>query len=372
MTREADNSFRLLAAKYLRRHHRKLAAQVARLREPDDVERVHQARVAARRLRAALQLFADAFKARQVARWRKALRGLLKALGPARDLDVQIETVRGILDRTGDRELRLGIQRLLLRLTQQRDAMQRRVVKATDRFEKSNTVARMGSALKAATAGIPRGTALGSPQVFARTRNAIAARVRELIAFQACLANPQAAEQQHEMRIAAKHLRYTMEASSAAYGRELTPVITQVKRLQTLLGDLHDCDVWVADLERFVEQERRRTEVYFGHDWPFNLLRPGIEHLIAERRRERNALFGAVVRHWNRMEQRGQWGQLLQLLEQRAAPPPAATDTEALQPETAQDSRHAPTEAQGTESDDTLRPANGSVQPRTPPQRRSA
>ena len=60
-----------------------------------DVERVHDMRVATRRLRAALELFEPCFPRK---RWRKALRrvkALADALGERRDRDVEIEFLRG-------------------------------------------------------------------------------------------------------------------------------------------------------------------------------------------------------------------------------------------------------------------------------------
>lgn len=62
----------------------------------DDVERVHDMRVATRRLRAALELFAPCFPRK---RRRKAIAGvkaLADALGERRDRDVQIELLEGL------------------------------------------------------------------------------------------------------------------------------------------------------------------------------------------------------------------------------------------------------------------------------------
>jgi len=61
-----------------------------------DIERVHDMRVATRRLRAALEVFAPCFPAK---RHRKALRGvkaLADALGERRDPDVQLELLEGL------------------------------------------------------------------------------------------------------------------------------------------------------------------------------------------------------------------------------------------------------------------------------------
>ncbi len=61
-----------------------------------DVERVHDMRVATRRLRAALEVFEPCFPRK---RWRKALKrvkALADALGVRRDLDVEIELLESL------------------------------------------------------------------------------------------------------------------------------------------------------------------------------------------------------------------------------------------------------------------------------------
>ncbi|HEX6229333.1 MAG TPA: CHAD domain-containing protein [Solirubrobacterales bacterium] len=62
----------------------------------DDIERVHDMRVATRRLRAAMEVFEPCFPPK---RWRKALRrvkALADALGERRDRDVAIEFLEGL------------------------------------------------------------------------------------------------------------------------------------------------------------------------------------------------------------------------------------------------------------------------------------
>jgi CHAD domain-containing protein len=75
--------------------------------DTDDIERVHDMRVASRRLRAAMEVFEDCFPPN---RWRKALKQvkeLADALGERRDRDVAIEFLSGLTGRVrgpdGDR-----------------------------------------------------------------------------------------------------------------------------------------------------------------------------------------------------------------------------------------------------------------------------
>ena len=130
-----DGSYQLLAAQYVRKQTRQLIRRLDGVPKADDIESVHQSRVASRRLRAGLRIFPECFPAKKVKRWRKKIRTLTQGLGPARDKDVQIEFVRGVLAELKQKAHRPGVARLLLRLEQSRRAIQPEVVKAADRFE---------------------------------------------------------------------------------------------------------------------------------------------------------------------------------------------------------------------------------------------
>jgi len=60
-----------------------------------DVERVHDMRVATRRLRAAMEIFAECFPKKDHKRLLKEVKDLADALGERRDRDVAIEALRG-------------------------------------------------------------------------------------------------------------------------------------------------------------------------------------------------------------------------------------------------------------------------------------
>jgi CHAD domain-containing protein len=106
----------------------------------------------------------------------------------------------------------------------------------------------------------------------------VATRLAELRALADPALEPGAAEAQHDLRIAAKRLRYALELIETCFGPEAADARRFAKRLQTVLGDLHDCDVMlpsaagIASLEtllltrrellfkEFVELWRQRAE----------------------------------------------------------------------------------------------------------------
>jgi CHAD domain-containing protein len=62
----------------------------------DDVERVHDMRVATRRLRAALEIFEACFPRKKHRKALKRVKALADALGERRDLDVEIKALEGL------------------------------------------------------------------------------------------------------------------------------------------------------------------------------------------------------------------------------------------------------------------------------------
>jgi CHAD domain-containing protein len=60
---------------------------------------------------------------------------------------------------------------------------------------------------------------------------------------------PDAAEAQHDTRIAAKRLRYVLEIVGPCIGDAAEAARRAAKEIQSVLGDLHDCDVILARVE---------------------------------------------------------------------------------------------------------------------------
>jgi CHAD domain-containing protein len=299
-----------LGATALNTHLTALLREATRVRQAADPEPLHRMRVATRRLRAAAALFAPDWPRAWRSAWSRELRRLSRALGQARDLDVQIAFLAARLAQPGtEAAQRPGLERLRLRLEQRRERRQRRVVAALDRFEEDTASAMqrfLSKAGQSAEAPAPGPTAT----TFAIAQAAVAARLEPLLAMADCVPDPNAAARQHEMRIAAKRLRYTLEILAPLDAEILRPALRAAKRLQELLGEMHDCDVWAATLPRFLERERRRTLAYCGHVEPFASLKPGLVALREERLRSRAELHATLVLLWGEQTRGGVWARL--------------------------------------------------------------
>ena len=71
----------------------------------------------------------------------------------------------------------------------------------------------------------------------------VATRLDELFGFMPRAADPDEVVALHDMRIAAKRLRYILEIGESCFGPYAADAVKRSKRLQDLLGEIHDCDV---------------------------------------------------------------------------------------------------------------------------------
>ena len=238
-----DIGYRSLSAMYIRRQAKQLAEQLDGVHAAEDIEFVHRARVATRRLRAAFRMFGDAFARKRIRRWRKATRRVTSALGDARDCDVQIDCLCRILGDLTDKSCFVGIAHVLVQLERDRERLQRQVVKAVKRLRAKGVLREMRRVrhktlrrLETAPESLP------TPAALAEARQHVAEHLEAVFAHQHTLADPEDRAGHHAMRIELKRLRYTMEICRPLYGGRLDQLLEAVKPLQTLLGEIHDCE----------------------------------------------------------------------------------------------------------------------------------
>jgi len=287
---------------------RSMQRELEGVRRNEDIECVHRLRVASRRLRNAFRLFGEELPAAARGRWRKRLKSVRKSLGAARDLDVQISFLRQSLDglSASDAKNRAGVEHVLNALTARRAAAQADVLGALDRLKSSRVLAGLAAWVKEQL-GEDGKAAPGPDELRPEAAREVRHRLGDLFAHEPCVERPEAVEELHAMRIAAKRLRYTLEAYAPLYEDELTTRIQWVRQLQDWLGEIHDCDVWQVELGRFLEESapgptrRGRRQPAAGR------LAAGIEHLREERARRRAAVYGEFRTAWREAAATGFW-----------------------------------------------------------------
>ena len=121
----------------------------------------------------------------------------------------------------------------------------------------------------------------------------VAVRLDELCTLAPQALEPGAVEPLHDLRIAAKRLRYVLEITAPCFGPYARIAIKPVKDLQGVLGDIHDCDVALPDVQALLD-ERPPAEA-----------RVGLEALAAHLRARRERLVDRFRDDWDVLERRG-------------------------------------------------------------------
>jgi CHAD domain-containing protein len=208
----------------------------------DDPDAVHDFRVAVRRLRSWLQLWdtelGDVIPRTQ----RRKIRDLARATGPARDLQVHLEWLRGEEAGATGRAL-ADVERAIADLMVRRaDAMGDVHWSARTFVRRHPTLSRRLSERCAELEAPEHGPTFGA--ALAEQVESGANALRERLA---AVRGASRDEELHQARIAAKRLRYLIErAENAVVGAPA--MVRDLKQFQDLAGDAHDVHVFSREL----------------------------------------------------------------------------------------------------------------------------
>lgn len=162
-------------------------------------------------------------------------------------------------------------------------------------------------------------------------RRVLAVRIDEVYQYDGDVADPANVTELHDMRIACKRLRYLLEIFGTAFAADLDPYVDEVKALQDVLGDIHDCDVQVPMLEehlRWLDAREGEALAALLADEPAGAAprgaarveaayarfrgrfdgarradeRPGLHTMIAMRRAQRDVLYAQFIARWRRLK----------------------------------------------------------------------
>ena len=149
-------------------------------------------------------------------------------------------------------------------------------------------------------------------------------RIAELRSFAPAALDPDESVVQHDMRIAAKRLRYVLEATGFCFGRAGTTAKRRAKEVQDLLGEVHDADVMLPRLSAHRalvrEGDAAAVRVRAGDAAdldpelaaraPHRTTYRGFEVLEVYLLARRELLFDRFIALWQESEERGIWSAL--------------------------------------------------------------
>jgi CHAD domain-containing protein len=227
--------------KVLRMHLARMLAFEAGTRSGEDPEDLHKMRVATRRMRAVWRVFEDAYRPRVRRRYEDELRGIARALGEVRDLDVLLEHLDGYvasLSLPG----REAMEPLLRSWRRQREAARGRLVARLDSRAYRQLVEDYLAFTETPGAGeVP--APMGKPSLVQDTAGSRILRAFEHVRAYGTIITWADVSTLHALRIEAKRLRYALECFSEVLPVTSRRLIATVTEVQDHLGLLNDAEV---------------------------------------------------------------------------------------------------------------------------------
>ncbi|MGE0591975.1 MAG: CHAD domain-containing protein [Vicinamibacterales bacterium] len=200
-----------------------------------DVRSVHQARVATRRLRAALSMVEPGPKTGKLVR---GVRALTATLGPVRELDVTLQVLEEL-----SRDRRVPVPAIACLRDEVAGERAERLSDLIERVSPGR-VEKLRRTARALAGDVAARTRTRPSQVAAARAEAgrRACRLERAVSRAGAL---YVAERLHEVRIAAKKLRYALEVVQTVSGSRAPARLRTLTATQDTLGRLHDLDVLI-------------------------------------------------------------------------------------------------------------------------------
>jgi CHAD domain-containing protein len=136
----------------------------------------------------------------------------------------------------------------------------------------------------------------------------VRARLDELGSFMPRAEDPAEVVALHDMRIAAKRLRYILEITHPCFGPYAEAAIKPVKQLQDVLGDVHDCDEQLPEVRAFLDELVAADAAALAAGAsapPHRDAYEGLVALMAELLARRERRFAEFLSLWRDLERRG-------------------------------------------------------------------
>lgn len=237
--------------------------QLSESLKPGSGDGIHGLRVAIRRLLTAMSDLRIRVGKRRSRKLDRELRSIAHLAGKVRDHDVAIEILFKVAAEPSDPSVVEGLIAMIERRREQR-ARDLDLFRDTLTIEK---IAQLTESIRSLT-GKPIAGPDGAGEKAAAV---IGERRKKFMKRLPVLYDPTDRRGHHRLRIAAKHLRYSVELFERSHSRNQTCAADRIAAMQDHLGNMHDCDVWIGKLrktlKRSIASEAETTSDFLGAEW---------------------------------------------------------------------------------------------------------
>jgi CHAD domain-containing protein len=278
--------------KTLRFHFYRMLDNEPGTRLGEDIEALHDMRVATRRMRSAIPIFAPYFDKRVVRKFNKGLRRTGRALGRVRDLDVFMEKAQAYID-IGESLEPGGLDPLITDWKEERKDARKVMLEYLESNRYKQFVQDFAEFLETEGAGVrEQSDVRPSAHIVFQAVPLLIYQRDSVVRGYTHIIQDAPLDTLHSLRIDIKRFRYALEFFREVLGEGTKSVITHAVTLQDHLGDLNDADVACQILIEFLDQWRerdRRDRVNIS----------GITHYLVTKQNELRQLVDSFPSAWD-------------------------------------------------------------------------
>ncbi|MCA9393887.1 MAG: CHAD domain-containing protein [Candidatus Omnitrophica bacterium] len=289
-----------IALKALHRHFTVFHRYYRTACDKGTVRSIHQLRTNARRFRNALKTYSLLFDKAAVKRFNRLLQMTAREASQLRDLDVYLFFLQDYKSKLRSDVQRQSIRDLLADLRRQRAALQPAVSRALRKYAARLSADKVVGVLERKMKKADAEVAHTMMDIFHRR---VEKSTHHLLAYNVIVPYPEKKTELHEMRKCAKHLRYTLEGIRPYFDVRLELYIGRVYFFHKILGDIHDCDVWLDMLSRYRAAYKMNSDMGNSLNVLYNYLK-----------KVRDSRYRIFVQRWHRALQSRHFEEMLEFV----------------------------------------------------------
>ncbi len=305
---KATDTMREAARKILMFHFGEMVEHERGTKVGRDIEELHDMRVAAMRMRSAVEVLEDHLDMDEMSSHYKNIKSIRKTLGSVRDLDVFLEKIDHYLaDQSSEDSPELDplTDSILIERAKNRGNMLVYLDDPKYNKFKKNFASYLGHKKSWKMRKIKKN---GDPvpcrvmdvlPVLLYTQFATV-RAYDVVVSDDAVVDP-SLDRYHQLRIDVKILRYTLEFFKEVLGSESKSLIKDLKGLQDNLGDMHDTVVALELLENFEKYGKWGDKDGSGSASEGSRDYPGVDAYIEFRKQELQDLLDAFPEAWSKV-----------------------------------------------------------------------
>lgn len=298
------SQFCLVGYRYLKKQFDVININSEKIHHGVTLEYLHKTRVAFRRLRDALVIFEKCIRKKHNNKLFIEAKKINHVLSIARDLDIQIHFLEQFRLQLKNEKHLPGIKRLILRRKQLREKWQRKVEKSLEKYFDLNLSQKFDLIFKDNFQNL-RLYKKNAQAIFNEIsfRELFQTQIDKVLTFDELIRNPLNVGSLHLLRIEIRRLRYTGEIFQQIFPNDLKEKVIILRNLQDILGNIHDCDVWIEYLPQFLEKEREKIFKFFGNTNELFSIKPGILFFKSYEVNQRNKFYNEFIKIWDKLKE---------------------------------------------------------------------